>query len=84
MGQALPENVHILEQPPLKVLVPKHFLLGPVFAATKQSGPREITIGNTKYTIGGFHPVRRNATMPAMDIRHARATFSILHFPWTP
>ncbi len=62
------------------VAAPKDYFLGPVFAATKQNGPREVTIGNRSYTIGGFHPIKRNLSPPALDVRHARAIFSLLSF----
>ena len=62
------------------VLGPRDYFLGPVFAATKQSGPREVTIGERRYLIGGFHPMRRNFCPPALDVRHARAIFCLLSF----
>jgi hypothetical protein len=62
------------------VAVPRDYFLGPVFAATKQTGPREVTIGDRRYLIGGFHPMRRNSFPPALDIRHARAICSLLSF----
>jgi len=62
------------------VLAPKDYFLGPVFAASKQTGPREITIGDRRYLIGGFHPMKRNVTPPALDVRHARALFALLSF----
>lgn len=43
------------------VAAPRDYFLGPVFAATRQTGPREVTIGERRYLIGGFHPMRRNA-----------------------
>ena len=64
----------------LSVLAPKDYFLGPVFAATRQIGPREVTIGDRRYQIGGFHPLRRNLQPPALDVRHARAIFSLLSF----
>ena len=63
-----------------RVLAPKDYFLGPVFAATKQTGPREITIGERRYLIGGFHPMRPELSPPALDVRHARAIFSLLSF----
>jgi hypothetical protein len=62
------------------VAAPKDFLLGPVFAASKQTGPREITIGERRYQIGGFHPMRPDFHPPALDVRHARAIFTLLSF----
>jgi hypothetical protein len=49
------------------IAVPRDYFLGPVFAATKQTGPREVTIGDRRYLIGGFHPMRPNSFPPAMD-----------------
>jgi hypothetical protein len=62
------------------VAAPKEYFLGPVFAASKQTGPREITIGDHRYQIGGFHPLRPDKRPPALDVRHARAIFSLLSF----
>ena len=62
------------------VLAPKDYFLGPVFAATKQTGPREVTIGDRRYQIGGFHPMRPEFRPPALDVRHARAIFALLSF----
>jgi hypothetical protein len=64
----------------LSVLAPRDYFLGPVFAATKQTGSREVTIMDKRYQIGGFHPLRRNLCPPALDVRHARAIFSLLSF----
>jgi hypothetical protein len=64
----------------LLVAAPKEYFLGPVFAASKQSGPREVTIGDHRYQIGGFHPLRPDLRPPALDVRHARAIFSLLSF----
>jgi hypothetical protein len=68
--------------PPRDPLIPKDFLLGPVFAAAKQNGPRTVVIPSKglEYTIGGFHPLRPELMPPALDVRHARATFAILTF----
>ena len=63
-----------------KIRAPKDYFLGPVFAATKQTGPREVTIGESRYQIGGFHPLRPELSPPALDVRHARAIFSLLSF----
>jgi len=62
------------------VAAPKDFLLGPVFAARKQTGPRDITIGRRRYEVGGFHPMRPDFHPPALDVRHARAVFTLLSF----
>lgn len=62
------------------VAAPKDYFLGPVFAATKQTGRREVTIGDRHYLIGGFHPLRANFFPPALDVRHARAIFTLLSF----
>lgn len=62
------------------VAAPRDYFLGPVFAATPQAGPREVTIGERRYLIGGFHPMRRNISPPALDVRHARAIFALLSF----
>lgn len=64
----------------LLVAAPRDYFLGPVFAASRQTGPREVTIGDRRYLIGGFHPMRRNFSPPALDVRHARAIFSLLSF----
>ena len=62
------------------VLAPKDYFLGPIFAATKQTGPREVTIGDRRYQIGGSNAMRRNSQKPALDVRHARAIFALLSF----
>ena len=62
------------------VAAPRDYFLGPVFAATKQIGAREVTIGERRYQVGGFHHLRRNLCPPALDVRHARAIFSLLSF----
>jgi hypothetical protein len=67
-------------QAQLLVAAPKEYFLGPVFAASKQAGPREVTIGDHRYQIGGFHPLRPDLRPPALDVRHARAIFSLLSF----
>lgn len=64
----------------IRPLVPRDFLLGPVFAASKQAGPRQVTVRNREYTIGGFHPIHRTRVSPALDVRHARLCFAILSF----
>jgi len=62
------------------VAAPKDFLLAPIFAASKQTGSREVTIGKRRYQIGGFHPMDSDAHPPAFDVRHARAIFTLLSF----
>jgi len=62
------------------VLAPKDYFLGPVFAAAPQFGPREVTIADRHYLIGGFHPMDDSIRPPALDVRHARAIFSLLSF----
>jgi hypothetical protein len=62
------------------VLAPKDYFLGPVFAATPQTGAREVTISDRLYVIGGFHPMDSDVHPPALDVRHARAIFSLLSF----
>ena len=65
---------------PILVAAPRDYFLGPVFAAIRQTGPREVTVGERRYLIGGFHPMRRSVSPPALDVRHARAIFSLLSF----
>ncbi len=62
------------------VLAPKDYFLGPVFAATPQTGAREVTVLDRLYQIGGFHPMDADVHPPALDVRHARAIFSLLSF----
>jgi len=62
------------------VAAPKDYFLGPVFAAAPQAGPREVTINDRRYLIGGFHPMRETSGLPALDVRHARAIFCLLSF----
>jgi hypothetical protein len=65
------------------IRAPRDYFLGPVFAATKQSGPREVTVrvkigedvSERRYQIGGFHPMDPDLHPPALDVRHARAIF---------
>lgn len=76
---ALKRSAQSREQSRL-VLAPKDYFLGPVFAARPQSGPREVTIMERRYLIGGFHPLRPTFNPPALDVRHARAIFSLLSF----
>src|SRR5581483_3647062 len=70
------------KRPDLLVKSPKDFLSGPFFAATKQTGRREVTIGNRRYLIGGHHPFRTDLKEPppALDMRHARSVFTLLSF----
>jgi len=63
-----------------RVIIPRDYSLGPVFAATRQSGAREVTINDRRYQIGGFHPMRPELHPPALDVRHARALFALLSF----
>jgi hypothetical protein len=63
-----------------RVHAPKDFFLGPVFAATPQSGQREVIVGNRHYLLGGFKPLDPDARPPALDVRHARAIFTLLFF----
>ena len=62
------------------VAAPKDYLIGPVFAAVPQTGSREVTIVNHKYLLGGFNPLKPNLHPPALDVRHARAIFTLLSF----
>ena len=68
------------ERESIKVAAPRDYFLGPVFAASRQSGPREVTIGERRYQIGGTHPMRPDKRAPALDVRHARAIFALLSF----
>lgn len=65
---------------PIYVAAPRDYFLGPVFAATQQSAPRAVTVGNHHYQIGGFHPIHPTRLPPALDVRHARAIFALLSF----
>ena len=73
---------------PILVAAPKEYFLGPVFAASKQTGSREITIGDHRYQIGGFHPLRPDMHPPALDfqttfyhnVSRQPLAFFILHF----
>ena len=62
------------------VPAPRDYFLGPVFAATKQAASRQVTIGDRRYQIGGFHPLDPMKRPPALDVRHARAIFTLLSF----
>jgi hypothetical protein len=62
------------------VAAPKDYFLGPVFAAAPQVGAREVTVQDRRYLIGGFHPMDPDVHPPALDVRHARAIFSLLSF----
>jgi len=64
----------------IRALVPKDFLIGPIFAASRQSGSRQVVVGDREYTIGGFHPIHQSRKPPALDVRHARLCFAILSF----
>jgi hypothetical protein len=63
-----------------RIHAPKDFFLGPVFAATPQTGQREIIVGHRHYLLGGFDPLDPDARPPALDVRHARAIFTLLVF----
>ena len=65
---------------PIFVAAPKDYFLAPIFAAKPQAGPREVTVGDRCYVIGGFHPMGGDIHPPALDVRHARAIFSLLSF----
>jgi len=62
------------------VAAPKDYFLGPVFAARKQVGPREVVVGDKRYQIGGTHPMRRDISPPALNVSHARVLFALLSF----
>ena len=66
--------------PVSKVLVPKDYLRGPVFAARPQKGGRLVQIGERGYEIGGFSPLETEQVCPALDMRHGRACFTMLSF----
>lgn len=61
-------------------LVPKDYIVAPIFAATRQTESREIIIKDKIYEIGGFNPLDPSKMMPALDIRHGRALFVLLSF----
>jgi hypothetical protein len=69
-----------------KIIIPKDYSVGPVFAAIKQpeGKTREVTVMGRRYQIGGFHPLRPDLKPgelpPALDVRHARALFALLSF----
>lgn len=69
-----------IERRRLLIAAPRDYFIGPVFAATKQTGAREVVVGDRAYTIGGFHPIDPSKHPPALDVRHARALFVILSF----
>ncbi len=62
------------------IFAPKYFFLGPVFAATKQTRSREVTIGDCRYMIGECDPLDPERNAPALDVTHARAIFTLLSF----
>ena len=78
-SQGTKQLAHEFRRPNL-VLAPKDYFLGPVFAATPQTGAREVTVADRLYVIGGFHPMDSDIHPPALDVRHARAIFSLLSF----
>jgi len=63
-----------------RIHAPKDFFLGPVFAATPQTRQREVIVGHRHYLLGGFHPLKPDVFPPALDVRHARAIFTLLYF----
>lgn len=65
-------------------VVPRDYTRAPFFAATQQNGSREIVVGNRRYIIGGFHPLDPSYKVPALDIRHGRACFTLLSFRKLP
>jgi hypothetical protein len=67
------------KRPPV-ILAPKDYFIGPIFAAMPQKGAREVTVMGRRYQIGGFHPMGGDKHPPALDVRHARAIFSLLSF----
>jgi hypothetical protein len=87
-GETRPIELSLPRRKPDVVRGPRDYFLGPVFAATKQTGPREITVRvrigdevtERRYQIGGFHPLDPDQHPPALDVRHARAIFSLLSF----
>lgn len=79
-GNATETLVPAVIERPNVVRAPRDYFLGPVFAATKHAGRREITIGDRLYIVGGFHPLRADFCPPALDVRHARAIFTLLSF----
>lgn len=70
------------------IAAPQDYFLAPIFAATKQCGPREVTVRvsmedaviERRYYMGGFHPLRPSHPPPALDVRHGRALFALLSF----
>lgn len=62
------------------IAAPKDYLIGPVFSARPHLGQRRVVIGEREYIIGGFDPFDPTAHPPALDVRHARAVFSLLSF----
>ena len=46
------------------IAAPCDYILGPVYAATRQIDPREIIVGQRRYKIGGFHPLDRAFIRP--------------------
>lgn len=64
---------------PIIPLVPREMVVAPFFAAVKQSEPRELIIDGKRWVIGIDHPTKRRRS-PALDMRHAKACFSLLSF----
>jgi len=80
----MPPNLEALDFRRRFVLAPKDFLISPFFAAKPQTSAREVTVGHRHYLIGGFHPMDDTMHPPALDVRHARAIFSLLSFRADP
>lgn len=66
-------------QEPITPLVPRELVTAPFFAAVKQTEPRELVIDGKKWAIGIAHPTSGKES-PALDMRHARACFTLLSF----
>jgi hypothetical protein len=64
----------------VRVAIPREFMLGPIFAAQPQPGGRSVIVSGRHYRIGGFHPLDPSKHPPSLDVRHARALFTILSF----
>ena len=60
-------------------LVPKDFVTAPLFPAVLQDAPRELSVGDRKYTIGYKDNRLWKIGIPkAFDIRHGRMIFLLL------
>ena len=60
-------------------LVPREMIVAPFFAAVKQTQAREFVVDGKRWVIGLDHPTKRRSS-PALDMRHARACFTLLSF----